>query len=74
VTFSFETETGGTAMVEIYDVTGLRVKSTPRFPAEFRREYIVDISDLASGLYVCKLHMEGQGDEVTQTFKLAVRR
>jgi M6 family metalloprotease-like protein len=74
VTFSFETETGGTAMVEIFDVTGLRVKSTPRFPAEFGREYIVDISDLASGLYVCKLHMEGQGDEITQTFKLAVRR
>ena len=74
VTFSFDTETGGTAMVEIYDITGLRVKSTPRFAAVSRTEYTVDISDLASGVYVCRLYVEGDGGESTETFKLAVRR
>ncbi len=74
VTFSFDTETGGTAMVEVYDVTGLKVLSTPRFEARFRTEYTVDITGLASGLYVCRLYVEGDGGESTESFKLAVRR
>ena len=74
VTFSFDTETGGTARVDIYDVTGLKVKSTPGFAASARTEYTVDISDLASGLYVCRLYIEGDGGERTDMFKLAVRR
>jgi len=74
VTFSFDTETGGTARVEIYDITGLRVMATPRFDARARTEYTVDISGLASGLYVCRLYVEGDGGRSTETFKLAVRR
>jgi M6 family metalloprotease-like protein len=74
VTFSFDTETGGTAMVEIYDVTGLKVMATPRFEADSKTEYTVDISDLASGLYVCRLYIEGERDEVSESFKLAVKR
>jgi len=74
VTFSFDTETGGTAMVEIFDITGLRVLSTPRFDARFRTQYTVDISGLASGIYVCRLYIEGDSGENSETFKLAVRR
>ncbi len=74
VTFSFDTETGGTAMVEIYDITGLRIMATPRFEARFKTEYQVDITGLASGLYVCRLYLEGDGGESTESFKLAVRR
>ena len=74
VTFSFDTESGGTATVEVYDVTGLRVLATPRFEAMSRTEYTVDISDLASGLYVCRLYVEGDGGRSTESFKLAVRR
>jgi M6 family metalloprotease-like protein len=74
VTFSFDTETGGTAFVEVFDVTGLKVMATPRFDARFKTEYTVDISGLASGLYVCRLYIEGEGEENTQSFKLAVKR
>jgi len=74
VTFSFDTETGGTAMVEIFDITGLRVMSTPRFEARLKTEYTVDITGLASGLYVCRLYIEGGGGESSESFKLAVRR
>jgi M6 family metalloprotease-like protein len=74
VTFSFDTETGGAAHVEVYDITGLRVLSTPRFDARSRTEYKVDISGLASGLYVCRLYIEGDGGSKSESFKLAVRR
>jgi hypothetical protein len=74
VTFSFDTETGGSAVVEIFDITGLRVLATPRFEARFGTEYTLDITGLASGLYVCRLYMEGEGGGSSESCKLAVRR
>ena len=71
---AFDTETGGTAMVEIFDITGLKVMSTPKFEARFKTEYTVDITGLASGLYVCRLYIEGGGGGSSESFKLAVRR
>jgi hypothetical protein len=77
VSFRFETDTGGAATIEIFDIAGTLVK-TVRYDAiaEVPKVTVpgVDISDLASGLYVCRLSLEGGGAQTSEFFKLAVKR
>jgi len=77
VRFVFETETGGFATIEMYDITGVKVR-TVDYDATSQVSRItvpaVDISDLGSGLYVCKLNLRGQDKDANETFKLAIRR
>jgi len=71
--FAFTTETGGRATVEIFDVTGRRVK-TAAFDAVANVERPMDLSALANGLYVCRLRIEGDGRSASDFFKLAIKR
>lgn len=74
VTFAFETDTGGDAEIEIFDLEGAVVKST-RFSAfEPRAESRVDLSDLGNGLYLCRLQLRADGKNASEFFKLAVKR
>ena len=73
VTFVFETQTGGHARVEIFDVAGAIVKSGD-FDAVARASNSMDVSDLANGLYLCRLEIEGGGKSASEFFKLAVKR
>jgi hypothetical protein len=73
ITFSLETETGGTADIDIFDINGVKIKSLA-FEATAKTEYDADISGLGNGLYVCKLEIRDGGRRVTDFFKLAVRR
>jgi hypothetical protein len=77
VSFRFETDTGGAATIEIFDITGTLVK-TVRYDAASVVPKVtvpgVDISDLGSGLYVCRLSLEGGGARTSEFFKLAVKR
>lgn len=77
VSFRFETDTGGMAKVEVFDISGVAVKTVYHdATSQVPRVTIprVDISDLASGLYVCRLSIEGNGTRVSEFFKLAVKR
>ncbi len=77
VSFRFETDTGGAVTIEIFDVTGTVVK-TVRYDAASEVPKVtvpeVDISDLGSGLYVCRLSLAGNGARTSEFFKLAVKR
>jgi hypothetical protein len=77
VSFRFETDTGGTVTIEIFDVTGTSVK-TVRYDATSEAPKVtipdVDISNLGSGLYVCRLSLESNGSQIDEFFKLAVKR
>jgi M6 family metalloprotease-like protein len=79
VWFVFETDTGGRASIDVYDITGSVVKSV-EYDATGQSSLIaappqgVDISDLGSGLYVCRLNLTAHGRTITDHFKLAVRR
>jgi len=73
VTFVFETETGGHARVEVFNLSGDIVKSG-NFEAVARTSSSMDVSDLANGLYLCRLEVEGGGKSATEFFKLAVKR
>jgi M6 family metalloprotease-like protein len=79
VWFVLDTDTGGHANIEIYDITGSVVKSV-EYDATGQSSLIkvppqgVDISDLGSGLYVCRLNLTADGRTTTDHFKLAVRR
>jgi hypothetical protein len=73
----FDTDIGGRAIVDIFDVNGVPVKTVSFDATGFTsRVQIrdVDIGDLASGLYVCKLRIESGGGEASGFFKLAVKR
>jgi hypothetical protein len=77
VRFVFETGTGGLATIDMYDITGARVKTVDFDAASMATRITVpplDISDLGSGLYICKLSLRGGGKDATETFKLAIRR
>jgi hypothetical protein len=77
ISFVFETETGGIATIEMFDVTGAKVR-TIEYDATSQVSKVtvplIDISDLGSGLYVCWLSLEGDRENATESFKLAVRR
>jgi hypothetical protein len=79
VWFAFESETGGHARIEVFDITGAVVTTveydaTGEFPLVAVPPEGMDISDLANGLYVCRLNLRGDGKVVTDHFKLAVKR
>ncbi len=77
VRFVFETETGGLATIDMYDVTGVKVKTVTYDATQMVSRITVppvDISDLGSGLYVCKLSLTGPDGDHAGTFKLAVKR
>ena len=79
VWFVFESDTGGHASIEVFDITGTVVK-TVDYDATGQSSLVavppdgVDISSLGSGLYVCRLNLRADGKSVTDLFKLAVRR
>ena len=77
VSFRFETDTGGEVTIEIFDVAGTSVK-TVKYDATSQAPKVtvpdVDISDLGSGLYVCRLCLEANGSSISEFFKLAVKR
>jgi hypothetical protein len=79
VWFVFESDTGGQASVEVFDVTGHVVKTvehdaTGLSPLIAVPPDGVDISSLGNGLYVCRLKLRADGVSVTDHFKLAVKR
>jgi hypothetical protein len=79
VWFVFETETGGHASVDVFDITGAIVKkveydATGETPLVAIPPEGVDISSLGNGLYVCRLNLRGNGKTVTDHFKLAVKK
>jgi M6 family metalloprotease-like protein len=77
VTFTFETETGGMATVEVFDVNGVLVKSVGIDATAFTSKVEirdVGIGDLASGLYMCRLRLDGDARSASEFFKLAVKR
>ncbi|HVP57467.1 MAG TPA: immune inhibitor A domain-containing protein [bacterium] len=71
--FSFVTDTGGHATLEIFDIAGERVKRAD-FEAVAKVEKHVDLSSLGNGLYVCRLKVEGHGKSASDFFKLAIKR
>jgi len=73
VDFAFVTETGGHATLEIFDITGQRVRRAD-FDAVARVEKSIDLKDLGNGLYVCRLKVEGEGKSASDFFKLAIKR
>jgi M6 family metalloprotease-like protein len=79
VWFAFESDTGGRAEIDVFDITGTVVESVD-YDATGMSSLItlppdgMDISSLGSGLYVCRLRLSNQGKNVTDHFKLAVRR
>ncbi len=77
IAFQFDTDTGGRAIIEIFDIAGAKVK-TVHYDAVAETPKVtvpgVDISDLGSGLYLCHLHLEGSGGTADEFFKLAVKR
>ncbi len=79
VWFVFESDTGGHASIEVFDITGTVVK-TVEYDATGQSSLVavppggVDISGLGNGLYVCRLSLEADGKNVTDLFKLAVKR
>jgi M6 family metalloprotease-like protein len=79
VWFVFESDTGGHASIDVYDITGALVK-TVEYDASGQSSLVavppegVDISGLGSGLYVCRLNLRADGKSVTDLFKLAVKR
>jgi M6 family metalloprotease-like protein len=74
VTFAFETDTGGEAEIEIFDLGGAVVKSTRFTAMEPRTESRIDLGDLGNGLYLCRLELRTGGKAASEFFKLAVRR
>jgi M6 family metalloprotease-like protein len=78
VWFAFETDTGGKANIEVFDITGVKVKTMEYDVAQSTLITIppqgLDIGDLGNGLYLCRLSLRGGGKESTDFFKLAVRR
>jgi hypothetical protein len=77
ISFRFDTDTGGVATIEMFDVTGVKVRTievdaTDRTPTVTVPN--VDVGGLGSGLYLCRLHLEGNGESVDEFFKLAVKR
>ena len=74
VTFVCSTETGGTATIDIYDVAGTHIARHSGYAAAPKAEIPVDVSNLAGGLYVCKLSIKGGGGVATEFFKLAIKR
>jgi hypothetical protein len=72
VTFVFDTETGGDATIEIFDLAGAKVKSEAFVAAGQPRP--MDIGALASGLYLCRLELVGEHGKASEFFKLAVKR
>jgi M6 family metalloprotease-like protein len=75
VTFSFVSETGGRARVEVFDLAGAKVAASDFEAAgAAKAEEPMDIARLANGLYVCKLRIEGNGQSATGFFKLAIKR
>ena len=73
VTFAFESDTGGDASVEIFDLTGATVSSA-RFFGSGKVEKTIDLADLGNGLYVCRLDLAGGGKKASEFFKLAIKR
>jgi hypothetical protein len=79
VWFVFESDTGGLASIEIFDITGAVVESI-EYDAYGQSSLIaippegVDVSGLGNGLYLCRLNLRADGRSVTDHFKLAVRR
>jgi hypothetical protein len=79
VWFVFESDTGGDATVQVFDITG-QVVRTVEYDATGQSSLIavppegVDISGLGSGLYVCRLNLVADGMSMTDHFKLAVKR
>jgi len=79
VSFVFETDTGGMANIEVYDIMGRLIKQMCYEVAGPKVELPpdgkgLDIADLASGLYVCRLRLEHNGTSAVEEFKLAVKR
>jgi M6 family metalloprotease-like protein len=77
VHFVFETGTGGLATIDVYDITGARVRTIEYDATSLATRVTVppvDISGLGSGLYICKLSLRASGRDMTETFKLAIRR
>lgn len=72
VTFVFDTETGGDATIEIFDLGGAKVRSEG-FVA-VGQPWPMNIGDLGSGLYLCRLEVVGEGRRASEFFKLAVKR
>jgi M6 family metalloprotease-like protein len=73
VTFVMKTETGGRADLEIFDLSGARVKAVS-FDILAETESPVDVGDLANGLYLCRLEVSGDGRSVSEFFKIAIKR
>jgi hypothetical protein len=77
VSFVFETETGGLAKIDIFDITGAKVKTVEYDATSLVSKVTVpsvDVGDLGSGLYLCKLSLTGNGMDTAEFFKLAIRR
>jgi M6 family metalloprotease-like protein len=76
VQFQFRTETGGLATIELFDITGRKVKTLhyDDIAVPKMTTVPVDISDLGSGLYICRLRLEGSSGTADEFFKLAVKR
>lgn len=72
VTFVFDTETGGDATIEIFDLAGAKVKSEG-FRAS-GQPWSMDVGALASGLYLCRLEVVSGSGRASEFFKLAVKR
>ena len=79
VWFVFESDTGGRAHIEVFDIMGKVVK-TVEYDATGASSLVkvppegIDISGFGNGLYVCRLNLKGEGKTVTDYFKLAVKR
>jgi hypothetical protein len=79
VWFLFESDIGGHANIEVFDITGTVVK-TIEYDATGQSSLVavppegIDVSSLGNGLYICRLNLEANGRSVTDHFKLAVKR
>jgi hypothetical protein len=74
ITFTFKTETGGRGTIDVYDISGVKVKSVGFSASPPQDGPQVDMTDLGNGLYICKLNLESNDQKAGETFKLAIKR